>query len=159
MEDIHKLGESMMRLLTLDSEPLACQRPRVSKNGGVWKPKQKEHDALKKEIAEAWEPFRMIEGGVCVTVDMFFQTPKAFKGRGESSDTYFLLGEFYTPSGEIYPKYTRPDVDNLLKSYLDAMTGIVWKDDGCVWGASCRKWYREKHGVEIRVEWRGGCHG
>jgi Holliday junction resolvase RusA-like endonuclease len=149
----------MMRLLTLGSKPLACGRPRVSKNGGVWKAKQKEHDALKVEIAGVWEPFRMIEGGVCVTVDLFFQTPQTFKKEMYASDVYFLLGEFYTPEGKIYPKYTRPDVDNLLKSYLDAMTGIVWKDDGCVWGASCRKWYRDRVGVEIRVEWGGTCRG
>ena len=76
-----------------------------------------------------------------------------------SHERYLLVGEFSVPEGEIYCKYSRPDVDNLLKrSYLDAMTGIVWKDDGCVWSACCRKWYREKHGVGP-MEWRGGCRG
>ena len=36
---------------------------------------------------------------------------------------------------------TLPDCDNLIKSVADALTGIVWEDDGCIAELHCRKMY------------------
>jgi len=35
----------------------------------------------------------------------------------------------------------KPDIDNVLKAMLDALTGIAWKDDRQVWFMDCRKYY------------------
>ncbi len=37
-------------------------------------------------------------------------------------------------SGEFIPKTTRPDLpDNLKKLPLDAMSGVIYKDDSVIW--------------------------
>lgn len=46
---------------------------------------------------------------------------------------------------------SKPDVDNLWKSLADALTGIVWRDDGQVCVTSIQKLYAEKGG-QPRVE-------
>lgn len=35
----------------------------------------------------------------------------------------------------------KPDIDNLTKSVLDALSGIIFKDDGQVFGLRASKWY------------------
>lgn len=37
--------------------------------------------------------------------------------------------------------HVRPDDDKLARPVLDALTGVVWKDDGQVCGLSVDKWY------------------
>lgn len=46
----------------------------------------------------------------------------------------------------------KPDVDNLIKLYMDVLTGIVWHDDNCVSLGSAVKVYSSKPRVEMFVE-------
>lgn len=65
------------------------------------------------------------------------------------------------PDGPIWHT-GKPDLDNLYKSTMDALLGIVWHDDNQVatFGPDQGKWYTEKDGrprVEIRIwELSGG---
>jgi Holliday junction resolvase RusA-like endonuclease len=55
----------------------------------------------------------------------------------------------------LYPT-GKPDLDNLAKLTLDAMNGLVWRDDSQVCAATMSKHYGNEHevGVRIRVrEW------
>ena len=48
----------------------------------------------------------------------------------------------------------KPDIDNLVKSLLDALTGIVWFDDSQVTGLVAAKCYasgHEKPGIEVVI--------
>lgn len=45
----------------------------------------------------------------------------------------------------------KPDVDNLLKLYLDVLTGIVWEDDNCVSLKECVKVYSNNPRTEIFI--------
>ncbi len=38
-----------------------------------------------------------------------------------------------------YPHTIKPDIDNLIKSFKDALNGVVWKDDSQVWMGSYTK--------------------
>lgn len=42
-------------------------------------------------------------------------------------------------------KDTKPDLDNLLKSLQDALTGVLWKDDALIfsYGAGTGKYYTD----------------
>lgn len=53
--------------------------------------------------------------------------------------------------GGILHHMTKPDTDNMLKFYLDAMTGVIYVDDSQVWCESARKVYAERPGVLIKV--------
>ena len=47
---------------------------------------------------------------------------------------------------------TKPDCDNLAKNCLDAMRGVVYRDDAQIVELSVTKAYRDVPGVGIRVE-------
>lgn len=51
---------------------------------------------------------------------------------------------------EILPM-TRPDADNYLKLILDALNGIVFKDDGQVTDIQVSKRYAERAGIEVEI--------
>ncbi|MCP4570562.1 MAG: RusA family crossover junction endodeoxyribonuclease [FCB group bacterium] len=47
--------------------------------------------------------------------------------------------------------YSRPDIDNYIKLYLDAMAGIVYKDDGLVAVITAGKPYGDKPETQINI--------
>lgn len=51
---------------------------------------------------------------------------------------------------EIRP-IVRPDIDNYTKSVLDALDGIIWKDDAQVVTLSANKYYSDDPRVELTV--------
>lgn len=54
-----------------------------------------------------------------------------------------------------YVAKVRNDIDNLIKSLCDAMTGVVWVDDGQVYEATASKFYAagdEQPHVEVTIE-------
>lgn len=50
------------------------------------------------------------------------------------------------------PVTSRPDLDNVVKAALDAINGVVFRDDAQVYQVDARKAYGEKPRVFIRVE-------
>lgn len=52
--------------------------------------------------------------------------------------------------GNIYHT-KKPDLDNLSKLVLDAMNGIVYKDDSQVWSICMNKWYSDQPRIEVTV--------
>ena len=53
---------------------------------------------------------------------------------------------------EVLPQ-TKPDLDNVAKIYLDALNGIVWKDDSAVTNLSISKEYWSADSVAVIVEY------
>lgn len=49
---------------------------------------------------------------------------------------------------------SKPDVDNLAKAVLDAMNGVLWKDDSQVFRLVTEKVYTEEPFVRLTVVWR-----
>ena len=60
-----------------------------------------------------------------------------------------------TPKRNVRPAHTKtPDIDKLLRAALDALTGVVWRDDAQVAEVSVRKMvaaYGEQTGVMVTV--------
>lgn len=52
-----------------------------------------------------------------------------------------------------------PDIDNLQKSLLDALNGIVWDDDAKITHIEAWKFYSEKPRTEIEVNERTNWNG
>ncbi len=50
------------------------------------------------------------------------------------------------------PKKTRPDIDNLGKTVLDALNGVAFKDDGQVADFICRKEFSANDSITISIE-------
>ncbi len=71
-------------------------------------------------------------GPVKVTAEFFFKT--AEKRKHETA------------------KSSRPDVDNLGKTVLDALNGVAFKDDGQVSEFNCSKRYAEQDSIRLVIE-------
>lgn len=46
----------------------------------------------------------------------------------------------------------KPDIDNIIKSILDALNGIAFYDDSQVVGVQCYKFYSDNPRVDISIE-------
>ena len=62
-----------------------------------------------------------IEGPVELSLAFFFPRPKSHYGTGKNS-------ELVKPSAPVHHAQ-KPDIDNVIKSTLDAMNGILYQDD------------------------------
>lgn len=81
-----------------------------------------------------------IDGPVVLDVDFYLPRPKRLMRKKD-------------PEGRI-PHTARPDVDNLFKSTVDALSELAWRDDTLIFDTRARKWYAEKDGaprVEITI--------
>lgn len=54
-------------------------------------------------------------------------------------------------AGEIRPT-TKPDLDNITKTILDALNGVAWYDDNQVVCLSINKYYADRGYLEINIE-------
>lgn len=56
-------------------------------------------------------------------------------------------------ANKLIPYTRKPDIDNFIKSTLDALNGIVWVDDSQVIEISARKFYAPQNvGVGVTIE-------
>ena len=81
-----------------------------------------------------------IEGAVELSICSVFEPPKSAK----KSDKQMML------SGVLSP-VVRPDLDNIVKSVLDALNRLAFKDDSQVVKISAVKVYGERARVIVRV--------
>jgi Holliday junction resolvase RusA-like endonuclease len=124
--------------LFVNGIPKAQPRPRMAAGGHAYNPPSA--DAWKETVRAAFNAFRKppLTNPVCLRVSFFLPRPKALKGEAAC------------------PHVKKPDVDNLLKAVMDAMTGAgVWKDDALVYVTEAGKWYAAgggKTGARVTVE-------
>jgi Holliday junction resolvase RusA-like endonuclease len=126
--------------IRLPGVPRGKQRPRLGKFG-VYTPEQ----TVKYETSLAWvakqamngrEP---LEGPLDVLIVSAFPVPASYSKR-RALDCI---------TGAEHPT-KKPDADNLIKM-LDALNGIVWRDDCQIINASIRKVYTKEPMLTIQV--------
>jgi len=94
-------------------------------------------------IGRFGEPFRE---PISCSVTFRFHRPLSHYGSGRNS-------EVVKPSSPAY-MHKAPDLDKLVRAVWDALTSVVWVDDGQVVAATIRKQYVhrwEEEGVDIIV--------
>lgn len=50
---------------------------------------------------------------------------------------------------DMHHRACKPDIDNLIKFYMDVLTGIVYNDDSCVVKVEANKFYSQKRYTKI----------
>jgi Holliday junction resolvase RusA-like endonuclease len=122
----------------------AKQRPRFSKSGIVYTPKETRvyEDFVRVCYSDyanqyQWEPY---DGQLRAEIEVFIQVPK--------SDS--KLKKQAKIIGEIRPT-TKPDCDNLAKSILDSLNGWAYRDDKQVIELSVKKFYAEQSEVKVKL--------
>jgi len=93
--------------------PLAKERPRATRTGHVYTPKRTS-DYEKKVAAEYTGP--LIDASHTVKVELKFD----IKG------THITVSATKNPD---WKSSLKGDVDNYVKSILDALNGVAWEDD------------------------------
>lgn len=103
-------------------------------------PKSAAYKKLVATYAMLNKPKNLLEGELAVHIDIFKGSLKSFsKKKAHLAETRVLR------------PITKPDADNYAKGPLDALKGIIWKDDGQVVELMARKFYSADPRIEITV--------
>lgn len=114
--------------LSIPGNPKSQLRPRLGKKG-VYNPSKQHKVAAQWSLAIQYseEP---LEEPLEILLEFYFSAP-ASSSKKKQNQMY---------NGDI-PHTKKPDIDNLIKLTLDAMNGIVFKDDSLVVKISAVKRY------------------
>lgn len=116
----------------IEIDPVAKQRPRYARNGIFYTPK--ETKTFEKEIKEHCKKF-------------FKFKPSKMPIK---CNVYFMFKR--KPTVKRHHHTVRPDIDNLLKSVLDGMNGIIYEDDCQIVILNSTKKYIDEGESRIYIE-------
>ena len=129
-----------MQRFDIPIRPKPKQRPRFSM-GHTYTPKETQEyeksirNVVKEQMTERYAKWAYIK------MDFNYALPKsATKKQKQMVDI----------APVIHTK--RPDLDNLQKSVLDALNGILWEDDAIVWAIVAQKHYDKADHILIQIE-------
>ena len=133
----------MIRLI-IPGEVVPQLRPKFSRKGGfiqVYDPaKCRDYKDHVRKLAMQQYKGKPIEGPVAVKILVHRYTPQSF---GKTKIAMAL-------AGALRPT-TKPDLDNLCKGIVDALKGIVWRDDAQIVKLEIEKWYSDNPRAEIEI--------
>lgn len=126
---------------TIPGEPKAKQRPRVTKQGIAYTPKQTiEYENWVKQCYISEYGQTMLDGQIKAEIKAYFRIPKSFSKKKRK------LIEL----GELRPT-KKPDTDNIAKSVLDSLNGIAYKDDSSIVELKVSKYFDDQPRVEVTL--------
>jgi len=94
--------------------------------------------------ARQFAPEKLIDQAIRVDTTFYMPRPKNHYGTGRNSD------KLKDSAPQFHIK--KPDIDNLSKLVMDALTGVIWTDDSIVCEGFIEKVYDRKPGVEIKIK-------
>ena len=129
--------------IVLELEPKATPRPRYSGKTGVFYVKGAHANKVffKKYISDKNLPF--ITGALRVDCRCYIKTPSSLS----KIDT--VLAEI----GYVRP-ISKPDWDNLGKTYSDMLTDVLILDDAHIVDGRCRKYYSQHPRIEMDIDYQ-----
>ena len=130
---------------TINGDPKAQKRHRYRRTSNriiTYDPSSKDKDALAKLMADSM-PSTPFNEPVCVMLTFYLRRPKK----------HFRTGKFSSELKKDQPiEHTnRPDIDNLIKLFLDAGNKILWEDDCYVTGVFAKKLYSRNPRTEVEI--------
>ena len=121
--------------LVVQGKPVAKERPRATVRGGyavVYTPKNTvQFEKYVKLVASDYAPLKLLTGALDLRLDFYVQRPQSLP----VSVDYMVK---------------RPDVDNLAKSVMDALEGVLYEHDAQVFVLAVTKAYGTPR-VEIKI--------
>lgn len=124
-------------------EPFGKQRPRYTKFGRAYTPKETvNYESLVKVayMDQIGMDAIISEGNVYVEINAYFKIPK----NTSKKKTESMIKGYIRPT-------KKPDVDNIAKIILDALNGVAYSDDTQVVEIIVTKSYSETPRVEITI--------
>lgn len=128
-----------MVTFVVPGKPFAKQRPRATRQGRVYTPK--ETVSFERTVGQiAMEHFEdPLAGPVRVQIAATFKPPQSWSKKRTAETIH-------------RPHTQRPDLDNCAKAILDGLNRIAWADDGQVAEITCRKVWGVTEQTVVTVE-------
>mgnify|MGYP004577706045 FL=1 len=123
-------------------KPQAKQRPRFTRSGHVYTPKETAsyENLVKISYREKYGEM-MLKNAIRADITVSVAIPKSVSKK-----------KFWEMQGNnIYPT-KKPDCDNIIKSILDSLNGVAYEDDKQVVKVSCVKLYGNRDSVLIELQ-------
>lgn len=130
--------------ITIPGEVVAKGRPRFSRHGGTVRThtpnKTLNYERLVKMHAIQHQPKEPIDDAIKVAICIHKKPPNSWskikKSRALDGDIKLT---------------TKPDIDNYAKAILDAMNGIIFKDDNLITELTVKKIYSDEHKAVVNI--------
>lgn len=121
---------ALLKKYVFDIDPVAKARPRFTRKGFTYTPAKTKNaeNAIKRLIGS---DYSVLDIPLGVSIELFIERPASVKGR-------------------LYP-HVRPDVDNFCKTVLDALNGLVYKDDSQICDLIVKKRYSDKGQIIVEI--------
>jgi len=129
----------MSKTFTIPGKPFAKQRPRATRQGRVYTPKETvSFERTVGQIAAQHFP-EPITGPVRIRIWATFETPRSWSKKKTAEHIN-------------RPHTQRPDLDNCMKAVLDGLNRIAFADDGQVAEIETRKYWGPIARTVVTVE-------
>ncbi|WP_180548886.1 RusA family crossover junction endodeoxyribonuclease [Staphylococcus haemolyticus] len=119
--------------------PIGSPRPRFRNTGRFVQTYMPTSYTKHKDFIREQMPNTLLDGELKVTLLFYFKPPKSWSNRKK----LLAIGQY---------KRTKPDIDNLMKTVLDAANKKVWQDDNQIVEISSLKQYAEVPKIIMKVE-------
>lgn len=128
--------------LTVPGEPATKQRPRFRKETGHTYTPERTISAESHVKASAYSQMGqpLLEGPLIVELTFFESVPKSWSAKRRAGAL----------SGRDYPT-SRIDIDNMCKLVLDALNGVLWRDDKQVVDLHAKRRFSDAPRTELEV--------
>ena len=133
--------------IIVPGEPVPKGRPRFSTAGGYVRTFTPAKTKSFEEIVK-WNylctdhPKQPIDDNIHMQIDFYFPVPKSMK-----------VSKFLNIEDTAMNK--KPDIDNLVKSVLDALNKVAYRDDALISSIFTKKRYSKNPRTEITMHWEG----
>nr|WP_272901078.1 MULTISPECIES: RusA family crossover junction endodeoxyribonuclease [Staphylococcus] len=119
--------------------PIGSPRPRFRNTGRYVQTYMPTSYTKHKDFIREQMPKALLDGKLKVTLSFYFKAPKSWSNRKK----LLAIGQY---------KRTKPDIDNLIKTVLDAANDHLWKDDNQIVEIHSFKQYAEEPKIILEVE-------
>lgn len=132
--------------MVFNIEPQQQERPRATGRGRfirVYDPPKtaKFKRELKQLAVDKMQGKDKFDSAISVTIRFFRKVQKSISRKEHARRT----------QGHVRP-IVKPDLDNYIKSTLDALNGVIWTDDATIVELNTSKWYADDPRIEIEVK-------
>lgn len=134
-----------MMQFTIDANPVPKGRPKFSKVGGfvkTYSPKKTVdyEQIVRQTAAQAMGSTDLLETPVAVYLYIRLPIPRSYPRKRSEA----CLKGLERPT-------KKPDIDNLAKSVLDGINGVIWRDDSQIVSLHVTKVYSTQPGVDVLI--------
>lgn len=127
--------------IIINKEPIACPRPRITRFGAYYPKKYQDYKDYLKYYLTSLNLNKFEDKPLYLNIVFNIQIPNSLskKKKLELNGTYVIK---------------KPDIDNYLKSVMDAMNSIVYKDDSQIASISIiKKYVIDNANTEIEIDY------